>query len=1384
MSSIQLSLNGEVVTIDNPDPSVTLNDYIRHHTKYTGTKLGCGEGGCGACAVIVSSVDASGKETHRSLNSCLRPLVACDGLAITTTEGLGTEATGHHPVQKRIADFNGSQCGFCTPGMVMSTYAALMRVADESKGGDADPKSLALLMEEGFDGNICRCTGYRPILEAARSLVDESIQDQVGQGCSTGARKPAETGAVAAKAPAIPAALATDASSTAKEFHGPTLHWHRPTTIEDALKLAETHGDNARFAVANTSVGIYKDEPTTVLIDLGSIESLKVLEQGESSLVVGAAVSIANLINALRARASSKFADGSVQRASSDALIRHCDRIANHHVRNAGTVGGNLVLTAKHGFESDLATILCGYGASVSIVSKSGSSKLSLLDFLQKTAADVQQVVVQSVEIPDPGASTVFRSFKVGLRQLNSHALVNAAFKADVGPDKVLSNVSAVYGAVHPDHPINVAAVAAALNGNKLDADVVAAAVAAAADNAVVPPESPRATYRQHLVSVFLSKYLEVLSGDNSAASKLSPLERRFDADGLEPRDLVQTRRMIVARTDKNTNGGSGSRHIQDVNSTAEEQAQNQPVNAPIPKFSARIQASGEARYTDDEPLPGNSLFAAFATSPVANQKLVGVDGAAALAAPGVVRVITFKDIPGQNNIGGWWQEELLASDTVMYAGQPIAIVVADSLRHAQDAAKLVKGNFDKIGEPVLTNQQSRAKSMEFKGLSNHHVRSSGKSIDEALEAAPLKLLNVNIRSKSQQHFYMEPQCAWANPDEGGRIRVGSSMQWPNGTQAQVSKVLGITRNRVRVTNRRSGGGFGGKLTRHLPSAAGAALAAHLVGRPVRMTQPRNVDMMMTGGRHATDTTYSVGYDKDGNLLAVKIDTMMNGGYATDASAFCVMSLARAADQVYYVPDWEIKCQGMRTNLSIKTAMRGPGEIQASYIMESIMNSVVQDLWERNGYKEPLASLSHRLRIQNTYPEDDEEKLVTPNGDKIQWFTMPQLWRKCAENADFEKRAKKIEEFNATHKLLKRGLAMTPVKYGVAARYQQAYLTVYEDGTIQLNHGGSDVGQGIHTKVIQAATHALRQFAVTGVDMSLFVCEETNTSVIPNAAMTGGSTTSEAACAAIMNAVGQLIERLEPVRAACVKDKLKKLEEERQKAAGSGGGSAKDGDAAKTAASGGGAAEEKKTGADDEADIPPISWLEVVSKALANNIPLAIQSTFRRMPGAISSAEDVQPVKYFNFGACASEVEVDVRTGEVMILRSDMVYDCGTSLNPAIDIGQAEGGFVQGLGFYLTEDLLQDEEGRVESDGTWEYKPPLMVDIPLRFNVEFMRGIDKGKGILSSKASGEPPLVLATSVYSAIVQAVGAARKDAGLPARCDFNAPITVEKVALACKQ
>jgi xanthine dehydrogenase molybdopterin-binding subunit B len=359
---------------------------------------------------------------------------------------------------------------------------------------------------------------------------------------------------------------------------------------------------------------------------------------------------------------------------------------------------------------------------------------------------------------------------------------------------------------------------------------------------------------------------------------------------------------------------------------------------------------------------------------------------------------------------------------------------------------------------------------------------------------------------------------------------------------------------------------------------------------------------------------------------------------------------------------------------------------------------------------------------------------------------------------------------------------MTPVKYGVSARYQQIYLTVYEDGTIQLNHGGVEVGQGIHTKVIQGATFALSRFAVTGVSMGLFVVEETNTSVIPNAAMTGGSTTSEAAVAGTMNAIEQLIERLEPVRAAIVKEKLAKLAKAKENGADADSAKStdgKDGEQSESAA----AAGEKKTSAADEQDLPAVSWLEVVQKALSDNIPLAIQSAFRRMPGAISSPADIAPLKYFNFGACASEVEIDVQTGEVIILRSDMVYDCGTSLNPAIDLGQAEGGFVQGLGFYLTEDLLEDEQGRISSDGTWEYKPPLMTDIPLHFNVEFMRGIDKGKGILSSKASGEPPLVLSTSVYAAVTNAVAAARKGAGLRPRTTYHAPITVEQVAMACK-
>ena len=859
MSSIQFAINGDVVALANPDPSVTLNDYIRHNTPFKGTKLGCGEGGCGACAVMVSSVDASGKEVHRSINSCLRPLVACDGLAVTTTEGLGSKSKGLHSVQKRIADFNGSQCGFCTPGMVMSAYAGLLRVAGETKAGDVDPKELGLLMEESFDGNICRCTGYRPILEAARSLVDDAVRDQVGSGCKTGAVTPAEAGAVAAAPPAIPEAL--HSASGAKEFHGPTLHWYRPQTVQAALELLETHGASARFAVANTSVGIYKNEPETVLVDLGSIPELAQVSQGGNSLVVGAAVTIANLIDALRARANERFEDGSRQRASSDALIRHCDRIANHHVRNAGTVGGNLALTAKFGFESDLATILCGYGATVSTVAIGGAeaTTTSLLEYLQQPAEAARRVLVQSVEIPDPGGDTVFRSFKVGLRQLNSHALVNAAMRADIASDGTLSNVVAVYGAVHPEHPVLGAGVASAMNGKAVgDQTAAEAALAAVATEVVVPPASHRAAYRSTLVTSFLHKFLEILRSQGSDGEKPTGWERRFDADGTESRDLVQTRRALVATTG-NSNGTEGSRHTQNVNSSAEEQARNQPVNAPVPKISARLQASGEARYTDDEPLPADSVFAAYATSTLANAKLLNVVTKEAEAAPGVIRVLTHKDIPGTNNIGGWWEEELMVSDVTAYAGQPIALVVADTLRHAQDAAKLVRGEYEQVEPPVLTNADSLAKGMAYNKIMNHHVRSSGKSIDEALAAAPLKLEGIKLHSQSQQHFYMEPQCAWANPDEGGRMRIGSSMQWPNGTQAQVSKLLGVQRNKVRVTNRRTGGGFGGKLTRHIPTSTGAALAAHVVGRPVRMTQPRDVDMMMTGGRHATDTTFSVG---------------------------------------------------------------------------------------------------------------------------------------------------------------------------------------------------------------------------------------------------------------------------------------------------------------------------------------------------------------------------------------------------------------------------------------------------------------------------------------------------------------------------------------------
>jgi indole-3-acetaldehyde oxidase len=1312
-SVIAFAINGRSYTVNNPAPTVTLSDFLRETIKVTGTKVGCGEGGCGACAVLVTNKDG----VSRTINSCLKPLVTLDGLAVKTTEGLGTVAD-IHPVQQRISDFNGMQCGFCTPGMVMSIYGAMV------KSNEKGTPFTAAAAERAIDGNLCRCTGYRPILDAAKSFAkDGGVEDHIG--CCGGAARQAlvQEYDIKPEEVAFPAFLKT--TSRVLQVNGPSQQWMQPTTMAQLFDFMQQHPD-AKLENARTSKGIYKsDFNQKEIINVSRVPELSSVEENGAGVVFGAGVTISTFIDTLGA-----------SEKDYDVLVKHASKIAGTHVRNAGTIGGNVMMAATMAFPSDLATILLGAGATATIAQEGKIRTVDLLVLLQAGGIAAGEVLV-SITVPAPKPNTVFKTYRVAVRPQNAHALLNAAFRVtlDQATGSTVEEAVLVLGGVDAPHAQRMSATEKYLVGKRLQGTSLSSVLAGAlttleeevrsvANGGLVKGGDKRAEYRRGLATNFLYKFaLAIVQQQSSSGLPASTAGKLALASAQIP------------DTRPTSTGG-----VQRICPSPAQMKEHAPVGAPVQKLEAPLLATGEAQFTDDFPLHSGSLHAAYVPAP-RKGVVESINTAVAKQSPGVVAVLTAADVPGKNNCGPWYVDPILSKpgDEVQFAGQGVVLVVADTTRNASIAAKLVevtiKGGEDSTA-PVLTNKQAIAAESMYLGMKRHHTRGDA---TKALSSCAYTVKG-SCASGSQSHFYMEPHCAWAVPDEDGCMKVGSSMQWPNGCQNQVAGVLGVPANKVTAIMRRAGGAFGGKLTRHLPHVCAAAVAAKAVGAGVRLTLDRNQDMRVTGGRHHCDVEYEVGFSADGIVEALHIETWMNSGCSPDISDFCVMSFAKAVDQAYSVNHLDIKVHSCKTDLPTRTAMRGPGEIQASFAIESVIEHVATHLLHHklgpaSSGTSDINTVAHAVRELNFMKATPGKPFVTHEGIKIdsEELTLDKVWAGLVESSKWEQWSVSVAAFNANNRFRKRGLAMTPVKYYVRASFNGAMVNCFGDGTILITHGGCEIGQGIHTKVIQTASYALGQLLGQPVPMDMIRTMDTNSTIVPNMGMTGGSTTSEAACEGVRLACNQLVARLQIVKAELESDMRDKHHSEAVEAfygayeagatnttvsstgaaallapfaipvaaataiatavtlkseLGSSAGAVGLAAVGIAVAAIGVAAKKRAvraTALSTAGKAPTPTWEQVIGKASGGGktfgmIDLSSQASFRRY-GQEEGEFKGNPLAYHNFGAAASEVEIDVLTGETTIVRTDVLYDCGKSLNPAVDMGQAE---VRSVGFTIT----------------------------------------------------------------------------------------------------
>ncbi len=747
-------------------------------------------------------------------------------------------------------------------------------------------------------------------------------------------------------------------------------------------------------------------------------------------------------------------------------------------------------------------------------------------------------------------------------------------------------------------------------------------------------------------------------------------------------------------------------------------------IARPLPHDTAQLHVTGAARYVDDIPTPANALHLAFGLSSIACGTIADLDLSDVRAADDVVAVLTADDLPFENDVSPSIHDEPLLSDgTVHYLGQPLFLVVATSHLAARKAARKGMITYEE-STPIFTIEDALAANSRFE--EGPRIYSRGDP-EQAIANAP-HLIEGTLELGGQEHFYLESQAAMVMPQENGDVVVHSSTQHPTEIQHKVAHALGIPMHGVRVEMRRMGGGFGGKESQGNALAVACAVAAIKTGRTCKMRYDRDDDMIITGKRHDFRITYRVGVDDQGRVQGIDFMHYTRGGWAQDLTLPVADRAMLHSDNAYHLPHVRIESHRLKTNTQSATAYRGFGGPQGMVGIERVMDHIAHHLG-----MDPLA-----VRQANYYAADGSQS--TPYGQTVEDFVLHEMTDQLVESSNYHVRREAIAEWNAANPVLKKGIALTPVKFGISFTLTHlnqagALVHVYQDGSIQLNHGGTEMGQGLFQKVAQVAASRF------GVDMDFVRITATDTGKVPNTSATAASSGSD------LNGMA--------VKIACDTIRARMAEF---------------------------LAEQHQASPDDirfqdgnvHVGDNVLTFQQAAALCYQNRIGLSATGFYKTPKLAWDRIKgEGRPFYYFAYGASVTEVVIDTLTGENRILRTDLLQDAGASLNPALDIGQVEGAYVQGAGWLTTEELVWDGKGALRTHAPSTYKIPACSDRPDIFNVALFDNENREDTIYRSKAVGEPPFMLGISALMALSDAVAACGDS--YP---DLNAPATGERI------
>ncbi|XP_072438458.1 xanthine dehydrogenase-like [Chiloscyllium punctatum] len=1260
----QIRVNGVLRDVTKIDPRTPLAPYLHFMLLLHGTKTMCFESSCGSCAVVLEYDDPvkPGKRIVKSVNSCLYPIGALLSLKnhqLLTIEALGSLKKGLHPIQKRLADYNGSQCGFCSPGFVMQMFGLLKN----------SPTPSVQEVEDNFDGNICRCTGYRPILDAMKSFAKDSDARLKGslidiEDLMICPKTKRPCGQTSCPGPGQGSGILL--------YDDFGIKWYQPESLDQLYDIIQKNlREHTKLVNGDTTKGIYKgSQYFKILIDVKGIHDLHKVTMGPTGLKVSSNVTLSSLIDYLK-----EYSD---QSPSYDIIACHLLKIGNVQVRNIAGWAGNLMMKWYYReFNSEILVIFEAAGAKLTIGYKGGKKICTPLQFLD---INMKGKVLLDVEIPKLKENEMMNSYKVMPQTQNSQSYVCAAFRVQLKPwfgIKSVESISMIYGGIS-DNFIHASNTEKYLQGKDITSDETLQGALAILAKEVIPDDSDplvaRAEYRQSLALGLFYKFFLFLLGERY----VSPYNRSAIY--------------------------SLNRPISSGKQTFSSKPEDYPLTEPMPKLGAYKQTTGELLYINDIFPRHNELFSAFCLSKVGNATISHIDISVAERWFGAVKVILAKDIPGSNTFmpPPFEVEEILSSGPVLYAGQPIALCIGVSQHFALEMVEEIKVTYKDEKPPIVTLDDA-IEQKSFYPLSGKElvVGDPEDAISESLHQ-----IEGEVRAGEQYHFHMETQICRCVPTEDG-LDVQASCQWLDLAQQAVAGACGIPATDVNVKANHLGGGFGAKVTRANLVACGAALAAHLLNRPAQCIMDLATNMKAIGKRHGYIFKYKVGFNDDGTLNGVIITYYCdNGSSANDneVSAFFAFS-----DNAYKCENWKLIPVALKTNRAAHTWCRSPGSVPNIFVIETILEHVAKFL-----NLDPIA-----VKEKNLYCQGD----ITPLGFNLPYCSIRDLYTTQLQEVNVAERLQAINKFNADNRWKKKGLAVVPLKYSLdwTEGFYLCTVSIFgSDGSVMITHGGVEIGQGINTKVAQVCAYVL------GIPVDLISVKATTTTTSPNSGTTGRSITSELNCLGVKNCCEILKKRMDPVKNI----------------------------------------------------LPPgTPWKDLVAACFKAKVNLTGQYWVSCDPSNVGVPQ------YNSYGVTVAEAELDVLTGENQINQVDILFDCGESLNPSIDIGQIEGAFVMGMGYWLMEKMIYDlKTGEVLNAGTLDYKPPFSKSIPIKFNIELLKNAPNPMGVLRSKASSEPPQCMSCATLFAVKHAIEAARQDVWNDSYFPLSGPAIVDEIQTKC--